>query len=42
MLRIGVTPVPVAIISEGVALPAGRVKKPWGPMNSSAAPGSTA
>jgi hypothetical protein len=42
MLRIGVTPVPVATISDGVALAAGRVKNPCGPMNPSTVPGSTA
>ena len=42
MLRIGVTPVPVATMSEGDSLAgAGRVKKPCGPMNRRTAPGST-
>ena len=41
MLRIGVTPVPVATISAGRSLAAGRVKNPCGPMNPSVAPGST-
>ncbi len=43
MLRIGVTPVPVAIISEGTTSAAGdRVKNPCGPTNRKSAPGWSA
>src|SRR4029077_14063940 len=43
MLRIGVTPVPVAIINDGSAFaPFGRVKKPCGPTKGRTAPGSSA
>src|SRR5258708_3239062 len=41
MLRIGVIPVPVAIINDGGAPAGGRVKKPCGPTNGRTAPGSS-